>query len=123
MVTNLIRYPVILISIIVFTSCVSNNNEKELTIPRDVLSPSEMEKILVDMQLVEGALIYERSRGRDYRVNRDKYFNYIFEYHGISRAKYEKSMAFYKKHLSRLEVIYANVLSKLNEYKSEIKKD
>lgn len=112
---------IILLLMVVLSACQPNTDE--LHIPKRILSPDMMVDVLVDMQLVEGTLIYKRSLGKKYMLYRDYYYSHIFNKYDITQKKFEDSMSFYKKHLKVLQQIYEKVIKRLEDKQKEIKKE
>ncbi|MCF8228949.1 MAG: DUF4296 domain-containing protein [Bacteroidales bacterium] len=96
-------------------SCSGNDHEE---VPGKIIQKDKMEKILVDIQLVEGAMLYKRSKGVLSDSLRDLYFNLVFDKYNISKAGYEKSLEYYKKHLEEFDEIYKRVVSRLEKMKN-----
>ncbi len=101
-------------------ACSPGNNDDKIIIPDDVLEKERMIDVLVDLQLVEGALILKRSIGQAYLPLKDFYFNHVFEKHNINREKFERSLDFYKSHLYLLNEIYGEVIRELRAMKNEL---
>lgn len=112
----------ILFLMMTFAACAPTGSDEEIEIPRDILQPDEMVDVLTDMQLVEGALMLQRSHGQPYKKDQERYFNLVFEKHGITQTYFEKSLAFYKKHLYKLDEIYTRVIKNLEELRKEVGK-
>lgn len=107
---------IIIVSVLV--SCSPKNDE--LVIPENVIPQDEMTDILVEVQIVEGALIYKRSTGQIYNDFRDYYYTFIFDKYNITQEKFDRSMDFYKENLEVLDKIYEEVLKRLEAKKREI---
>ncbi len=107
----------IFILLIALVAC--KNEDAENSIPPNVIPKEKMQKILVDMQLVEGALIYERSQGRISDSLRDYYFNSVFKKYKISNKQYDKSLNFYKDHLEVFDEMYEQVIKDLEKMENQ----
>ncbi|MDZ7742066.1 MAG: DUF4296 domain-containing protein [Bacteroidota bacterium] len=107
----------IFILLLALSAC--KNENAETNIPPDVIPREKMQNILVDMQLVEGALIYERSQGGVSDSLRDYYFNRVFEKYAISSKQYDKSLNFYKDHLKLFDEMYNQVIKDLESLENQ----
>jgi len=112
----------VLAIMIMFAACAPSNNEDELVIPQEILQPDEMVDVLTDMQLAEGALLLKRSHGQPYKKDQERYFNLVFEKHGITQEYFEESLSFYKNHLYKLDEIYNKVIKNLESLRKEVSK-
>ena len=78
-----------------------------------------MVSILVDIQILEATynnrLIYEDDRNEKMK----RYYNEIFEKHGISIDLFNESYTYYEAHPIILEAIYEVVLEKLEAIETE----
>jgi uncharacterized protein DUF4296 len=109
-----------IIVLFIATACVKEQNKKDY-VPENVLSPEKMELVLVDVQMVEGSLLYKRSKGKVNNELSDYYYNHIFEKYGISKSTFDESLDFYKNHIPMFDEIYKNVLKDLEKKKTELK--
>lgn len=104
--------------LLILTSCSPKNDE--LVIPDNVVPKDKMTDILVEIQIVEGALIYKRSTGQIYNDFRDYYYTFIFDKYDVSQKKFDRSMDFYKENLEVLDKIYEEVLKRLETKKRKV---
>lgn len=104
--------------LLLITSCAKEKPEN-IKIPKGIIPPDKMEKVLTDVHLVEGSLVYIRSKKGDYEELKNYYYSFIFEKHNISREQYEKSILFYQDHIDLFEEIYGKVFRNLEKKRSE----
>lgn len=116
---NKLSYSILAI-MMMFAACAPSSSEDELIIPQDILQPGEMVDVLTDMQLAEGALMLKRSHGQPYKKDQERYFNLVFEKHGITQEYFEESLSFYKNHLFKLDEIYNKVIKNLESLRKEV---
>lgn len=91
------QYVVTLVVMLLFVACQSWR-------PWGVMNPSEMEEVLYDIHLTEGMIsaVYPNMRREDQRASYDA----IFEKHGVTRQKFEKSLVWYSAHPDKFSPIY-----------------
>lgn len=71
-------------------------------IPRDIIQPDQMEKVLYDYHLAMGMT------GTKYDENHQKeaFKNFVFDKHHITEAEFDSSMVWYTRHSNELAAIY-----------------
>jgi hypothetical protein len=77
-------------------------------IPKEIIQPSEMEKILFDIHLVDGYITTITNQDTA-KIIASSYYNGIYKKYGIDSAFYNKSMNHYYSHPVILNEIYTNV--------------
>ncbi|GET30374.1 DUF4296 domain-containing protein [Prolixibacter sp. SD074] len=99
-------------------SC-SNSNK----VPEGILSHKQMVDLLVDIHLSEAI------NGQRFRLDKttknfsnDLYFS-ICKKHGVDPDVFAQSVLYYGKHPKQYDVIYDQVLNRLNEMEEQVKKE
>ncbi len=77
-------------------------------IPEETMVP-----LLLDMQLIEGAKSNKFFLGDTGAANYALLYTTIFEKHGVEKAQFDSSMAYYTHHSAELENIYDKVIEEL----------
>lgn len=111
---------IVTIIITVFLAGCGEKQENAVEIPEGMLSPEKMEAVLVDVQLVEGALVHKRSTGKKYQEVDDYYFNAVFKKHGLTQKEFKKNLEFYKDHPDLLREVYLKVIEDLEALNKEL---
>ena len=106
-----------------FSACKVEKKEKQDQVPEYIISPEQMDEVLVDIHIAEAALKYKRGRGEKFKLYSNQYFDHVFKKHNISKKQFEESLEYYYKHEKQLDDIYKNVLKELERIKKEIKKE
>ena len=86
-------------------------------IPKDIIQPDKMEKVLYDIHLVEGYL-GTFSNKDTIKIVASSYYNGVYKKFGIDSSIYNKSMNYYYSHPVILDEMYINLeksLAKINE--------
>jgi hypothetical protein len=91
-------------------------------VPKDIVQPEEMEKILFDIHLLDGYVSSIPTPDSAKKVSAPLYKG-IFKKYGIDSAKHAKSMAYYYKHPDLLSAMYENISKKMGKARdAEFKK-
>lgn len=81
-------------------------------IPKEVIQPEEMEKILYDIHLVDGYISSIPTPDSAKKVSAP-YYKGIFKKYGIDSAKHANSMAYYYKRPDLLTKMYEHISAKM----------
>lgn len=85
-----------------------------------VLSPEQLEDVLVDMHLAEGISISASKDFRDAERKADLY-SMVFAKHDTDKAQFDSSMVYYSQDLAELTEVYARVFSRLEIFEEQAK--
>jgi hypothetical protein len=88
-------------------------------VPKDIIKPEEMEKILYDIHLVDGYVNYIPTPDSAKKVSAP-YFTGIFKKYGIDSATHARSMAYYYKNPDQFLKIYENIGKRLANAKTKV---
>ena len=102
-----------------FFSCY-HENQSEVSVPEQLLSENEMVAIITDVQLVEGALVYRRSRRIEQQGFRETTYRQIFSTYGITAKIFNENINYYNNDPEKMELIYDQVLAKLSRMEGEL---
>ncbi len=83
-------------------------------VPKGVIKPGKMERILYDYQLAEG-MAYVDANYSTSDQKRMEYLKAVFEKHGITKADFDSSMVYYYRHCDQLHDIYVKVNKRLQD--------
>ena len=111
----------IIISILLFTlfAC----NEETEMIPDNVLSQEKMVSVMVDVQLVEAALIVNQLKGDEAKEAAVNYYDSVMKQHNISREEFDVSFKYYAEHPGLMEQIYDEMLNELSKRQAEVENE
>lgn len=87
---------------------------------KDVLEKEELVPLLMDLHM-----LYAIQSSVDYRKIASEYdsvdtYTYIFDKHGVSRAVFDSSIAWYSRHPKRFTEIYDEVVMNLTQIQDSI---
>jgi len=102
-----------------FFSCY-HENQSEVNFPEHLLSEDEMVAIITDVQLVEGALVYRRSRRIEQQGFRKSAYKQMFSTYGITAKILNENINYYNSDPATMELIYDQVLAKLSRMEGEL---
>lgn len=85
---------------------------------RYVLSPDEMEELLVDLHLAEGLAL----QSHQFKSNTSKLDLYtaVYDKHNTNKAQFDSSMIYYSENLTDLGEIYDNVFDRIVNLESQV---
>ena len=87
-------------------------------IPKDIVQPDEMEKILFDIHIVDGYVSLIPMPDSAKKITAPIYKG-IFKKYGIDSAMHARSMTYYYKHPDLLSKMYDSVSGKLSKARDE----
>jgi len=106
---------IIFVCLIAFVSC----KGKKENIPENILTPSKMTDVLVDVNILEASLGLNVIQPNDTLLKDTSLFYNVFENNQITNKQYDESMDYYMKHPELLNEIYDSVLVKLDAEKKD----
>jgi len=107
-----------IVLLMMVSSCSSLSSE-DTDIPSDLISRDKMVIILADMQISEAFLDDLRKTGIRTNDSSLLYFQKVFKKNQVSPLEFENSLLYYKKNLEQMDMIYTDVVTRLNELKAK----
>ena len=92
-------------------------------IPDNVLSQEKMVSVMVDVQLVEAALIVNQLKGDEAKEAAVNYYDSVMKQHNISREEFDVSFKYYAEHPGLMEQIYDEMLNELSKRQAEVENE
>jgi hypothetical protein len=87
--------------------------------PDNILSEEKMASILVDTQLLEATYNSRLLNLLDRKERMTRYYNEIFEHHGVTEESFNESYTYYEEHPEKLDLIYEMVFEDLERLLTE----
>ena len=109
----------IIISLALFLLSCSNRKKT----PDYVISHDDMINIIIDIHLTDGLLTQNKVRRKLAKKDSLNYYDAIFNSYGYTRADFDTSIYFYSKNINEYDKIYEEVLNRLNEMETKLKKE
>jgi len=88
-------------------------------IPKDIVQPAEMEKILLDIHVIDGYVSSIPNADSAKKVSAPIYKG-IFKKYGIDSAMHAKSMAYYYSRPDLLSKMYDRISTRLNKAREDL---
>lgn len=107
-----------LILLIFSISCINQGKEPDYVIPKE-----DMVEIIIDLHLADGMLSVNEIRQELVRKDTINYYEAILDAYGYNRSDFDTSVYYYSKHIDKYDQIYGEVLNRLNEMETELKKE
>ncbi|MFV0390404.1 MAG: DUF4296 domain-containing protein [Paludibacteraceae bacterium] len=106
-----------ILAILLFGVFTSSCNSR----PKGVLSPNEMENLMVDMHMLEGSL---RASGYEYaqEEKKNEYYLALLTKYNISPAEFDSCLSWYTKSPKQFDRIYTNVLARIDTLRSDVER-
>ncbi len=98
--------------VLAFTACNKPQN--------DTLSRKEMTAFLIDLHKLDGALVAKGIGAADDR-NNVYYYNALLKKHGITKAQFDSTLAYYARNPKKFERVYTDVIEELTEFDKNVK--
>ncbi|MCK9421766.1 MAG: DUF4296 domain-containing protein [Bacteroidales bacterium] len=110
------RFLIVILGCLLLFSCGEPRVIKEIDpiFPSDSLIPREkMIRLLVDIHIVEAALVAKRNDGVASNDLAIQYYQAVFKKYGISRNRYDKNLKFYRQDPEEFGKMYEEVVREL----------
>lgn len=93
---------------------------KQRTAPKDLISETEMVAIVKDLVLIEGHIAITYKQIQSYHQILTASSSEVFKSHSVSKRRYKRSFEYYASDQKKLTKIYSDVLNDLNEEKGKL---
>lgn len=100
--------------IFLFVFCIALLSACKPGVPKEIVQPNEMEKILFDIHLVDGYIANIPTADSAKKVSAPLYKG-IFKKYGIDSAMHAKSMSYYYRHPDILSKMYDRIGEKMGK--------
>lgn len=105
------------ITIVLIFSC-----NQEFKTPEYVIPQNEMVNIITDIHIIDGLFTVNKVR-RKFAKDSIEYYNAVFTNYGYTRSDFDTSVNFYSEKIDEYDKIYEEVLNRLNEMETNIKRE
>ena len=109
----------IFISLFYFFSC--SPSVEKVTIPSDLISRDTLINLIFEVHLADAYL--QSNRLPQSNVNKESFYNNIFDQYGLTREKFDSTIFFLTKHPAYYIEIYDDVLDKFSLWEADIDKE
>lgn len=104
-----------------FSSCYTENKPSAI-IPNNLFSETKMIAVMTDVQIVEGALTYKRTKTKNIKNYKEPYYNQIFIEYNITANDLKQNLNYYNSDPELMEKIIDQVLENLNQTQGQLEK-
>ncbi|UBM62751.1 DUF4296 domain-containing protein [Candidatus Sulfidibacterium hydrothermale] len=109
------KKPVIFLLItLLLTGCYKVNKDV-VPKPANLIPKEKMADILTDMEIIEGAKVYNRGRYPGYPDRIKEYYQILFDRYGVTKDQIKASLNYYNNRGDEMASIYDRVLKNLHE--------
>lgn len=119
-IRNIIKFTAPLI-LLFFSSCYLENKPVDIA-PDNLLSKENMILVMADIQVVEGALNYNRVIRRGGKTYRESYYNQLFLEHDITAKDFKQNLDYYNMRPEVMQEILEKVLEITNQTLGKLEK-
>jgi hypothetical protein len=92
-------------------------------IPKHIIQPEEMEKILYDIHVIDGfSATFSMAAPDSMKKIISPYYTGVYKKHGIDSAKYNQSLNYYYEHPEVMKLMYDHVTQQLSKAKEKATK-
>jgi len=109
---------IILLFILSFISSCTNKKEEDTEADK-YIQRDKMVLVLADIQIAESYLNTIKKTGRQKKDSSLLYYEKVFKKHHITPLEFEESLLWYKKDYEDLDLLYTEVITRLNELKAK----
>lgn len=88
-------------------------------IPKDIIQPDKMEKVLFDIHVVDGYISTMSPTADSTKKIASAYYKGVYKKFQIDSVLYNKSLNYYYQHADLLKKMYDNVTTQLNKTKDK----
>lgn len=121
------RFSLIILLFVLVTAC--GGHKDKGFIPDRLLTEQEMIDLMTDVQIIEGDITYQKTRGRelsdsikiepkDYVKLSEEYYDQLFEHYGITDSIFRQNIRYYTEQPALLEKIMDSVVKRLTKEQS-----
>lgn len=112
-IKNIIKLAIPIL-LLLFSSCYTENRHTVI-IPDKLFSEEEMISIMTDVQLLEGALNYNRVIKRWNKELKQPYYNEVFLEYNITAKDFKQNLDYYNSDPKNMERIFEKVIENINQ--------
>ncbi len=105
---------------LLFSSCYKINKDV-VNKPANLIPKDKMADIITDMEIIEGAFVYNRTHFPGYQNGLEKsYYKVLFNHYHVTKEQVKASLNYYNSKGDEMAGIYDKVLQKLAEKQTEV---
>ena len=98
-----------------------NENKSEVKTPAVLLTEEQMVDVMIDVQIIEHSINYRRGRSQDVKNLKQRAYDTIFSYHGITDSIFIENVNYYNENLPQMKNIMDSVYAYFTAKQAEIR--
>jgi len=102
---------------LLMTAC--SGGEDDVSVPSGIIPPDTMKPLLVDIHLVEAAILQKKELKQDVTSLTVDYYTLIFDKYHINRKRWAEAQEFYSLHPKLYREMYDEVMEDLSRKQGE----
>ncbi len=111
----------LLVVALLFSGCYKVNKDV-VRKPANLIPKDKMADIITEMQIIEGAAVYNRTHFPGYQNGKEEtYYQFLFHHYHVTKEQVKASLDYYNSKGDEMAGIYDKVLAKLAEKQTEVK--
>jgi len=99
---------------LLFSGCYKVNKD-EVKKPANLIPKAKMVDILTDMEIIEGAAVYNKNHYPGYKSIEKSYYRLLLDHYHVTKEQIKASMDYYNSQGNEMAKIYDKVMAKLAE--------
>ncbi len=88
--------------------------------PADLIPKEKMVDLVTQMQIIEGIVVYHRTRHPDYQNLRKAYYKVLFDRFHVTKEQVKASLDYYNSRGDEMAAIYGEVQKRLSAMQEEL---
>ena len=112
----------VLLLALLFSGCYKVN-KLEVKKPANLIPENKMIDILTDMEIIQGAAIYNREHYPEYKDIKAGYYQVLYNRYHVTKSQIRSSLNYYNNKGDVMANIYDGVMSKLTEKQSVLNEE
>lgn len=114
-----IKHLIILVIVFFFSSCA----EKDVELPEGILPEKEFISLMVDVEVMEGVLVYEANIGKKTVGLRDVAFDSILHHYNINDSLFKMNVQYYNQDPKKMSKLFEKVMDSIKNIKESLKNE
>ena len=107
---------------LLFSGCYKVNKE-EVKKPANLIPKEKMANLITDMEIIEGAAVYNKTHFPGYQEMKKEYYRSLFDRYHVTRKQVKASLDYYNSRGAEMAAIYDKALKLLIQKQDELNRE
>ena len=107
---------------LLFSGCYKVNKE-EVKKPANLIPKEKMANLITDMEIIEGAAVYNKTHFPGYQEMKKEYYRSLFDRYHVTRKQVKASLDYYNSRGAEMAAIYDKALELLIQKQDELNRE